>query len=192
MNCDYVFECLTRGPFPSGGDDDAAIEKHLHACHECRQLAGALQPAVGLFHEALTNQESVGLPRYEGDAGCVAIEPLMIKPTPAATSPIGKRSVSNIIPFAIVACLCAVAFCYMLVEPAKNPSQQEPHNATVVSAEAMVQLAALELPQACLVASGSMENTHCCTQCHNAALQDRAQIAKVTQLASSCLICHTR
>ena len=66
MNCDQVFEVLTRGPFPTGAASDAAVEQHLRACHECRQLAEALQPAVELLHESLAPEHSLDLPEYQG------------------------------------------------------------------------------------------------------------------------------
>lgn len=66
MNCDQVFDVLTRGPFPTGAASDAAVEQHLRACHECRQLAEALQPAVELLHESLAPEHSVDLPEYQG------------------------------------------------------------------------------------------------------------------------------
>jgi hypothetical protein len=64
VSCDHVFDCLTRGPFPSGGPDDDAVERHLEVCHECRQLAEALRPAVALMHEALPESEAAELPSY--------------------------------------------------------------------------------------------------------------------------------
>lgn len=67
MNCDGVFDILTRGPFPSGDDhDDASVERHLRACHDCRQLAEALRPAVDLFHESVEAEEGRDLPGYRG------------------------------------------------------------------------------------------------------------------------------
>jgi hypothetical protein len=56
LNCDQVFDVLTRGPFPSGDETDQPVESHLRACHDCRQLAEALQPAVYLLHESLSAQ----------------------------------------------------------------------------------------------------------------------------------------
>lgn len=67
MNCDRVFEILTRGPFPTGDASDAAVEQHLRACHECRQLAEALRPAVELFHEAIEPGDGDDLPGYRGE-----------------------------------------------------------------------------------------------------------------------------
>lgn len=66
VSCDQVFEVLTRGPFPAGHDSDDAVEQHLRACHECRQLAAALQPAVALLHESLAAPETDDLPAYQG------------------------------------------------------------------------------------------------------------------------------
>src|SRR4051794_12071787 len=66
INCDQVFEVLTRGPFPTGGPDDEAVERHLRACHECRQLAEALRPAVALMHEAVAADQAADLPEYQG------------------------------------------------------------------------------------------------------------------------------
>lgn len=72
VSCDQVFDCLTRGPFPSGSRDDDAVQRHLDVCHECRQLAEALRPAVALLHEALPESEAADLPSYgaaEADDG---------------------------------------------------------------------------------------------------------------------------
>lgn len=66
LNCDQVFDVLTRGPFPTGAPDDEGVEHHLRACHECRQLAEALRPAVSLLHEAVTGDEAHDLPEYQG------------------------------------------------------------------------------------------------------------------------------
>ncbi len=66
MNCDQVFDVLTRGPFPTGDESDESVEQHLRACHECRQLAEALQPAVELLHESLARDEASDLPEYQG------------------------------------------------------------------------------------------------------------------------------
>jgi hypothetical protein len=66
LNCDQVFEVLTRGPFPTGDPEDEAVERHLRACHECRQLAEALRPAVALLHEAIATDDAMELPEYQG------------------------------------------------------------------------------------------------------------------------------
>jgi hypothetical protein len=68
MNCDQVFDVLTRGPFPTGTDCDEPVEAHLHACADCRRLAEALRPAIELFQEAVDPEESRDLPGYWGAA----------------------------------------------------------------------------------------------------------------------------
>jgi hypothetical protein len=84
MNCDLVFEILTRGPFPSGEPTDASVELHLARCHDCRRLAEALRPAVELFHETLSAEEEAGsLPGYYG-ALTEAEEPNSIRVVAAA------------------------------------------------------------------------------------------------------------
>lgn len=68
MNCDQVFDALTRGPFPTGNDSlDERVERHLAHCGSCRRLAAALQPAVELFEEAVSPEESSRLPAYWGE-----------------------------------------------------------------------------------------------------------------------------
>jgi len=64
VSCDQVFDRLTRGPFPAGERDDDAVERHLASCHECRELAEALRPAVALLHESLPASEAAALPAY--------------------------------------------------------------------------------------------------------------------------------
>ncbi|HUY35314.1 MAG TPA: hypothetical protein VMV69_21395 [Pirellulales bacterium] len=66
IHCDDVFDILTRGPFPTGAVSDGAVESHLSRCAECRRLAEALRPAIALFREAVTPEESQGLPSYGG------------------------------------------------------------------------------------------------------------------------------
>lgn len=64
MNCDQVFDVLTRGPFPTGTPCDVPVEAHLSECPECHRLAEALRPALELFQEAVDPEESRDLPGY--------------------------------------------------------------------------------------------------------------------------------
>jgi len=66
MNCDQVFDILTRGPFPAGEPSDEAVEWHLEGCDSCSRLAEALRPAVELLHEAIVDDEAEALPGYSG------------------------------------------------------------------------------------------------------------------------------
>jgi hypothetical protein len=68
MNCDQVFNVLTRGPFPTGDPGDEEVEAHLEFCSDCWRLAEALRPAIEVFQEAVPPSESRDLPGYWGDA----------------------------------------------------------------------------------------------------------------------------
>src|ERR1700674_1533680 len=77
MNCDQVFDILTRGPFPTGTPCDTGVEAHLSACSECRRLAEALRPALELFQEAVGPEESRDLPGYWGAAATDPKQPVV-------------------------------------------------------------------------------------------------------------------
>lgn len=190
MNCDYVFERLTRGPFPAGDSDDAAVEKHLRACHDCRRLAHSLQPSVGLFHESMTLSD--GLPEYSGELAVAAPSKPAVKPQRATPAPPPtSRLFSQLAVVGFITCACAVvawfAFAFPQVEPPATAEQPQ----AVISPAAMVQLAALELPAACLPPGQSAADVRCCTECHNASHKQRPQVVQFAQLTSSCMACHT-
>jgi hypothetical protein len=67
MNCDRVFDILTRGPFPTGHDSDYDVERHLSECPDCHRLAEALRPALELFEESIPLEEGRDLPGYWGE-----------------------------------------------------------------------------------------------------------------------------
>ncbi len=48
MNCDQAFESLTD----PAQRDATALQRHLHDCPRCRDLADALEPALQLFDDA--------------------------------------------------------------------------------------------------------------------------------------------
>lgn len=96
MNCDQVFDVLTRGPFPTGTSCDGPVEAHLEACAECRQLAEALRPALELFQEAVDPEESRDLPGYWCSLAADHSPPLVSYATPleARLAPAPRRSES--------------------------------------------------------------------------------------------------
>jgi hypothetical protein len=61
INCENVFDVLTRGPVSL--NEEPELREHLLHCSQCRQLAEAFRPVIGLIHESLDDQ---GLPRIEG------------------------------------------------------------------------------------------------------------------------------
>lgn len=94
MNCDQVFEVLTRGPFPTGERSDRQVERHLVRCSSCRRLAAALQPAIELFEEAVTPEESRSLPAYSGNAFATVTKSPARRTTPLAVVA-RKRTLSS-------------------------------------------------------------------------------------------------
>jgi hypothetical protein len=182
MNCDLVFEILTRGPFPSGEPTDASVELHLTRCHECRQLAEALRPAVALFHEVLSDGEDArSLPGYYGAAGAEEAATAILTAS-AATG----RSVQNqrlpaprlrqwkrVGPIGRMACGAGLGavLCLLLaflVTSATSPERGSPavkerahpasHASRGASADEMrIILASLQLPLACFGPGGENE-----------------------------------
>lgn len=82
IQCDEVFDILTRGPFPTGAPSDGVVESHLTHCRGCRELAEALRPAIELFQEAVTPEESRNLPSYWGESGSNLAPWLTLKENP--------------------------------------------------------------------------------------------------------------
>ncbi len=76
LSCDRVFFELTRGPFPSGGAHDAAVEEHLSRCASCREMAEALRPPLQVVPESVPPEEGRNLPSYWGPAE--SIEPRVL------------------------------------------------------------------------------------------------------------------
>lgn len=174
MNCDQVFDVLTRGPFPTGAADDAAVEHHLRACHECRQLAEALRPAVALMHEAVSADKAVALPQYQGSLPAqrteqrklsvvrLAARPERQRVTGQATAPAGtiERRVQHAISASrfIAAALLLAAIGLVVgqralspqgwrelaITPAADPAEGLP------SEKGLLTLTALKLPPTCM------------------------------------------
>jgi hypothetical protein len=207
--CDDVFEVLTSGPFPRRGgsglcatflcEDDAAIERHLVACHECRMLAEALRPAVRLIEEATLEDDSQ-LPAYRGSlpfpGDRVAAHPVTLPPRRGAESG-WKYLAAAALGFALFA----------LFHFGANDDRSRRERPLTVeakyapTAEGLRQLTALGLPMACLTqvedraADGSLTSHTdarfaCCTGCHSAANPSRPTVDAIASVMSSCLACH--
>jgi hypothetical protein len=174
MNCDQVFDILTRGPFPSGDAADAAVERHLAACHECRRLAEALRPAVELFHESIGPDErgSAHLPLAASvevavakSTGAVPDASPSAGETLASPSRLGRSWTTNLWRFAAAVALGAglvlglrgIGISDRLDEanPSNRPSQAAPATASADSvpsrpdAAGRQLLASFSLPAAC-------------------------------------------
>jgi hypothetical protein len=219
MNCDQVFDILTRGPFPAGEPSDAAVERHLCACHECRELAEALQPSVSLFHESINPDEGAELPGYRGALwNSSALEPASaqtavamsaVSAPPTGGSLVTRRSsrISSsvrtlLLRVAAVATL-AGALAALIVGivgfEAGVGNRQVSSNAAALAADGggPTTLASFEfLPQDCyrltkVFPPERRSEALCCTHCHARALSEAPPLGEsVVLVARSCRHCH--
>ena len=216
MNCDQVFEVLTSGPFPAGHPSDSTVELHLQSCHDCRQLAEALRPAVEIFHESLAGTDNHALPSYEGtlraaDVGLPQLVMTMIEEeaacslaVPVATTTerrIGRNG------WPIAAAIVMVVFMGVLAVRQQFSGQSAtdyelagtPSSDHQPDDSGKQYLLAMRLPTVCFhIDESRTDNSQvaprhmhlCCTQCHNAARPDRSPLTNVAFLERSCKACH--
>ena len=95
MNCDQVFDVLTRGPFPTGTSCDTLVEAHLRTCAQCRRLAEALRPALELFQEAVAPEESRDLPGYWCAVATNRAQPVVAPAKELSARPAARRTWSQ-------------------------------------------------------------------------------------------------
>lgn len=213
VSCDRVFEALTAMPFPAGGDDDARIEDHLRACHDCRRLAEALRPAVNILHESLrdddSNLKSINrLPSFNGFSDDErAIESIMAEVHASENDQSDFHrpgcqtkeiwTANKLIAWTSLAAAAVIAFVASQNFAGGSPSSFSNDS------ERFGYLTNCGVPTACLVNAGwNLEPTSghsdgvdksCCTKCHNAApkvcIFDTPN-ESVPLLAKSCRACH--
>ena len=210
LTCDSVFEVLTRGPFPSGGADDEQVERHLAACHECRRLAEALQPAVALFHETMHDEPGASLPEYRGR---LSHAPKTARVRTAAIDAVHRRgpvrrergdteSATQLVRFASASLLALSLF--LLVWTAGSLAgrsgmpRQTPETFGRVKASlgggSYLALVSLDVPARCLpwesaaAAEAGSIRIQCCTECH-AAAHPRQEVCQAAW-TQSCKRCH--
>jgi hypothetical protein len=208
LDCDAVFDVLTRGPFPTGDAIDAPVESHLTCCHECRQLAEALRPAIELLHEAIEPEESRDLPGYHGALTATSRGGLaqMVADAIDAERPARAVDVSpakpgrwrrllNRRPTQLEAFLASVVVGALFVLSLAGMGNIEPAKKAQASAFAPTQdglanLVGLELRPTCFDNIGEAAAVHCCTECH--AAQGKTPLAKraIAVVAVSCRNCH--
>lgn len=218
MNCDQVFDILTRGPFPTGDGGDYAVEQHLGCCHECRRLAAALRPAVALFHEALAPEQQNRLPAYQSAAARPAqaahqpalaarVERLMQqrdwRPAALARSVRAPgRDWRNTVRYAAALALALVAGLAALglgeyQRRAADAEQRFIARGSRPSTFAnnptemgLLQLGGMRLPVSCLPAVPANVAYSCCTRCHAAHNAHGPVVKSVALILQSCSICH--
>ncbi len=212
MNCDLVFDVLTRGPFPTGESSDCAVERHLTCCHECRSLAEALRPAVELFHEAIEPEDGRDLPGYHG-----ALAPLgsnsLVQTVAAAidaenvcTARVRPVSVAKLAwwevlaqgPYRFVAAIACGALLAlgMWSVSSSDGAGLGGRNITTArfqpSPEGLIHLASLKLPAACSPPGEQTSSAqHCCNECHRPQSGSvRSDSRMILVAMSSCHACH--
>jgi hypothetical protein len=218
LDCDRVFDVLTRGPFPSGSPDDAAVERHLAACHECRQLAEALAPAVECFHEAVSRQELVTLPAYRGTLTRGRAQSSASNRGPHRTD--SRPLAASIAGLAIGLLLAGAMLLPSSPFAVKSEQSQFASRRSAASHDylptddGLLTLASLRLPASCLpithraispehaaelaaaLSDGSLASLRCCTDCHHASARpvssDTQLIAAnhIAHFQQSCQVCH--
>lgn len=209
LDCDQVFDVLTRGPFPTGDAVDAPVERHLAACYECRQLAEALRPAVDLFHEAIEPEQGRDLPGYHGamsssSGGLAQLVAQAIENDSydeSVARPVTKPSLWQRLQAyrpnqweSFLAATAAGAL-FMLAVAGWSIEADQPPSAAIAMApseDGLVHLASLDLKRSCFqwspgVASSTLQ---CCTQCHAAGTEKRHVERVIAVVASSCASCH--
>jgi hypothetical protein len=173
ISCDQVFDVLTRGPFPTGDPVDEAVERHLRACHECRQLAEALRPAVALMHEAVAADQAIDLPEYQGALPWTRPQRRRLSVVRLAEPPAPQRPAQSVAPpkpparverrqpqwlsagRLIAASLLIAGLGFWFGGAFSSPSLVSPQPAIqsaaegVPSAQGLLKLASLKLPAAC-------------------------------------------
>lgn len=211
FHCDQVFDVLTRGPFPTGDASDHWVEEHLSCCHECRQLAEALRPAVELFHEAIQPEDCRDLPGYRGvharasgGPGLAQLVAQAIETEPSATSARPVPQVQHVWhvwraswKLQLTAAL-ALGMLFMLAWTGARPNRfplaqiQSQSLDFYPSTEGFATLAALPLSTACQFPGSASRHAdwRCCTQCHASERGPQVTSAMLTHIATSCQACH--
>lgn len=194
FTCDDVFDVLTREPFPSGGAEDEFVESHLAVCHECRQLAEAFRPAVGLFHESVSAGIDDQLPMYRG-----RLKPIIdTLQQPQRTAARPARHAFTMIVLVIAASITLVGSA-VIATLAVN--QRAGGIGTVAFSAQLHQnrdytlLAALEIPTVCRAATDATPvvvaaDIVCCTKCHTAGSQVESTEKAILKSSAACVACH--
>ncbi|MBI2478908.1 MAG: hypothetical protein HYV60_09820 [Planctomycetia bacterium] len=194
FTCDDVFDILTRQPFPSGGAEDEFVESHLGVCHECRQLAEAFRPAVGLFHESMSAEIDDELPTYRG-----RLKPIidsLPRPRRATVTPARNAFTMTALVIAASVVLVGSTICATLAV-----NQQSSEINTVAADLQPIQnrdfmlLAALEIPAACRPMTkttnlAAADDIACCTNCHKAGSRIVSTEKAVLKSSAACVACH--
>lgn len=200
LNCDQVFDVLTQGPFPRGESDDIHVEMHLRCCHECRCLAEALRPAVGVLHESLNDFETPSLPGYSGQLAADSnIVDRVLARIDDGVSPQRADASFAIVPWAVsvvvVLCICLTltGLLWGVGDPRATTAAAEIQGANPSSKD-LHALAHATAPSCLLPASEATDaygRYQCCTYCHTANNPRTPYVEAAAVLQGQlCMACH--
>lgn len=209
MNCDLAFDLLTRGPVPAGdADTDAALERHLAACHDCRRLAEAMRPAVDLFHETMSEQDVESLPCYWGALPIVAEggQRVAVADVPVVstrrqvrdrrTAAVGRGSVWPLVAVGAACVMLGAGLMALRDIPQRNATVDTTRAVTALrlvderSEQRLVALGAKDECRPTFAVSGTTGHLlQCCSVCHTADPTSSAAAQSVA-IANSCVECH--
>jgi hypothetical protein len=208
VDCDQVFEVLTRGPFPTGEAIDGPVERHLATCHECRALAEALRPAMELLHEAIDAEESRDLPGYYGApstsgglaqlvAAAIDAEQAEVAVPRTKTRPaswwrdwlLTSRAETF---FAAMAGGVLLVLAMVALQGVMPTRASQSVVAAAPTQEGIIHLASLNLRNECFSWKPGQELAvnHCCTECHAAGGKLASPPKTVAIIAANCRACH--
>ena len=194
FTCDDVFDILTREPFPSGGAADEFVESHLAVCHECRQLAEAFRPAVGLFHESMSAELDDELPMYRG-----RLKPIIdALPQPQRATALPSRNAFTMSMLVIAASVILVGSALFATLAANQRTSGIGDMASDVQLHSnrdYTLLAALEIPRECRSTTNAMTldaaaEIACCTQCHKSGSRVASTKKAIMKSSAACVACH--
>jgi hypothetical protein len=200
MNCDDVFDVLTRGPFPTGAASDADVELHLEECSGCRQLAEALRPAIALFEEAMGAEEARVLPGYWGSRSPERREQAVAVAAPSARAPGATTRYGRFAPRAIGTSRFAAALMVGLAAAGAGIGLGWPENVTneyVVAAACIAPLgqdvhesSTDSRSHVLTLTETDVTRLQCCTDCHTAERRQSLTAPAVAQILLTCNLCH--
>ena len=198
LNCDDVFEALTRGPLLVG-EENEALEQHLGECGECRALAEEFAPGASLLNVELAATE-------DEDSRSLAERVFSRFEAQRALAPARHFLAINSQTWTQLAAAAAVLIALGTLIWAVAPGDSRlPQEQAILSAFAsplapggqpdehgLLHLASLNLPRLCLTAvpaSDAKEAMQCCTRCHHAG--DSVPAVRIVAFSQqSCLACH--
>ena len=215
IDCEKVFERLTRGPFPNGSAADVDVQSHVDACHECRSLAESLRPAVALLHESMLADERGDLPEYCPRAEDERLNrnqeriPILDRPAVelanAGTESDPWRNLWRnlcwvLAPALLLAVIGLASQDGRSIGPFSHHGEGRTQQVALGSFSGIDLLASFDLPAVCLPNAVVSHNDpaelndafQCCSKCHNAMNPQSPKARCIGQLTLGCVACHSQ